>query len=242
LIRVSNDGRPFSKEDVYSICKVGWSSKTPKDYIGYLGVGVKAVFLISECPEIYSGDYQFKFDKSAWPDPERIPWQVVPIWIDKPNVQSSEEYKTIFNIPLKNPNLTEKIREEVKPEHLSNRILLFLRNIKKIEIVDHHQNFKRKIVKSVFSKSSDYEIYEIQEYENGSPKSDNRWLIFRSICNVPKEVKEDYITKEWERENVEKREVLVAFKLDEEGNLVREEKGTAHVGVFSFLPLKEVPS
>jgi hypothetical protein len=71
-IRISNDGNPFSEKDVKSICKVGRSSKTPKDYIGYLGVGFKAVFLISECPEIYSGDFRFKFDKNAWDDPSDI--------------------------------------------------------------------------------------------------------------------------------------------------------------------------
>ena len=64
-IRISNNGNLFSEEDVKSICKVGRSSKTPKDYIGYLGVGFKAVFLISECPEIYSGDFRFKFDKNV---------------------------------------------------------------------------------------------------------------------------------------------------------------------------------
>jgi len=67
-IRIFNDGDPFSEDDVKSICKVGRSSKTPKDYIGYLGVGFKAVFLISDCPEIYSGDFLFRFNKNAWDD------------------------------------------------------------------------------------------------------------------------------------------------------------------------------
>ena len=43
-IKISNNGLVFSEDDVKSICKVGRSSKTPKDYIGYLGVGFKAVF------------------------------------------------------------------------------------------------------------------------------------------------------------------------------------------------------
>jgi hypothetical protein len=241
-VRIFNDGIPFSEEDVKSICKVGRSSKTPKDYIGYLGVGFKAVFLISECPEIHSGDFRFKFAKNSWDDPTHTPWQVIPLWIDNPQIEFSEKYKTIFNLPVKEPKLLEKLREEVKPEHLSDRILLFLRNVMEIEIIDHTQNFKRKIVKSKSSKTSSHEIYQIQEYENDMLKNQDRWLIFRSDCGVPKEVKEDFMTKEWEREKVEKREVLVAFKLDEENNLVKEEKGTAHIGVFSFLPLKEIPS
>jgi len=240
-IKISNSGLVFSEEDVKSICKVGRSSKTPKDYIGYLGVGFKAVFIISGCPQIYSGGFQFKFDKASWPDSEHIPWQVIPVWIDNSNVDFSE-FKTIFVLPLKAPNLIEKLREEVNPEHLSNRILLFLRNIEKIEIIDIEQDSKRKIKKSEFSRTSEYEIYKIEEYENDILKGNDLWLIFRSTCDVPNDVKEDYLTKEWERENVEKREILVAFKLDDENNLIREEKGTAHIGVFSFLPLKEIPS
>jgi len=241
-IRVSNDGNPFSEEDIKSICKVGRSSKTPKDYIGYLGVGFKAVFLISESPEIYSGDFRFKFDKNAWDEPSHTPWQVIPLWIDSPQVELSDDYTTTFNLPLKEIKLIEKIREEIKPEHLSNRILLFLRNVKEIEIIDSSQNYKRKITKSEFSETSDYEICQIQEYENEVLRNQDRWVIFRSSCSVPQRVREDYITKEWERENVDKREVLVAFKLGNEDNLVIERKGTAHIGVFSFLPLKEIPS
>ena len=240
-VKISNNGNPFSEEDVKSICKVGRSSKTPKDYIGYLGVGFKAVFLISECPQIYSGGYRFKFDKSFWEDPEHTPWQIIPLWVDTPAVDIVED-KTIFILPIKTHDLLVKLREEVKPEHLNNRILLFLRNIKKIEIGDADQHLTRRFTKSEISKTSDYEIYQIQEYENEKLKSQDHWLIFRTICNVPPDVKKDYVTKEWERETVEKREVLVAFKLDGENNLIKEEKGTAHIGVFSFLPLKEIPS
>jgi len=73
-------------------------------------------------------------------------------------------------------------------------------------------------------------------------KNQDNWLIFRSVCEVPERVKGDYVTKEWDREKVKHREVLAAFKLDEGNNLIKEEKGTAHIGVFSFLPLKELKS
>jgi len=240
-VRISNDGRVFSKKDVKSICKVGRSSKTAIDYIGYLGVGFKAVFLISDGPEIYSGGYQFKFDRTTWRDSEHIPWQVIPLWIDKPSVDLLKN-DTNFVLPLKYPALVDTLRQEVGPEHLNDRILLFLRNIKKIEMVDTEHNWQRKIEKRRIIKKANYEIYEIEEHENETQKSEERWLIFRSISNVPPYVREDSVTKEWERENVEKREIVVAFKLDIKSNLVRTEKGTAHIGVFSFLPLKEIPS
>ena len=241
VIRIYNDGKPFSEEDVKSICKVGRSSKTPRDYIGYLGVGFKSVFLISNCPEIHSGAYHFKFDKNAWDDPEHTPWQVIPIWIDEYNTEELKK-ETWFILPLKTPELIEKIKEEIKPEHMNNRMLLFLRNIEKITIVDYDESVERRLVKSLLSKTSDYEIYQIREHVNEELVSKDRWLIFRRVCSVPLQVKEDYVTKEWERDGVGQREVLVAFRLDEEDNLTEEEKGTAHIGVFSFLPLKDIPS
>jgi glucosamine 6-phosphate synthetase-like amidotransferase/phosphosugar isomerase protein len=238
---ISNDGRLFSKKDVKSICKVGRSSKAARDYIGYLGVGFKAVFLISDRPEIYSGGYHFKFDRTAWRDSEHIPWQVIPLWIDKPTVDL-REHSTNFVLPVKYAALVDTLRQEVGPEHLNNRILLFLRSIKKIEMEDPEHNWQRKIEKRRIIKKANYEVYEIEERENDTQKSEERWLVFRSISEVPSYVREDPVTKDWERENVEKREIVVAFKLDIEGNLVRTEKGTAHIGVFSFLPLKEIPS
>ncbi len=245
-VRISNNGNSFLEKDVKSICKAGRSSKTPENYIGYLGVGFKSVFLISERPEIYSGDFHFKFDKNHWKDSDQKPWQVMPLWIDNPQVNISEKYKTIFNLPLKEEKLLEKIHSEVKPDHLNNRILLFLNNIEETEIIiyskqDPKQNFKRRIIKSKDSKTSGYEIYQIKEYKNDILEK-HRWVIFRSSCITPQEVKDDYVTREWEREHVCTREIVVAFKIDEENNLMQEEKGTAHMGVFSFLPLKEILS
>ena len=116
---ISNDGRPFSLEDVNSICKVGLSSKTPKEYIGYLGVGFKAVFLISEFVEIYSGDYRFKFDKKSWDDPEHTPWQIIPLWIDNPSLFIPQGYNTTFRLMVKEPSLVERIKEEVDRKNLN---------------------------------------------------------------------------------------------------------------------------
>lgn len=241
-IRIENDGLEFSEDDVKSICKVGRSSKTPRDYIGYLGVGFKAVFLITESPRIYSGEFSFKFDKSSWEEAENIPWQVIPIWIgDLDENMPSREF-TVFELPLKSPSLVEKLRLEVTPEHLNNRILLFLRNLTKIEVRDVEGHLNRRISKSKLPNTKGHEVYRIQEHRNGDPISDDLWLVLRSTPDVPVDVRNDYVTREWEREIVEKREVMVAFRLNDEFDLRKEEKGTAHIGVFSFLPLKEIPS
>jgi len=244
-VNILNDGRVFSRDDVSSICRVGMSSKTPKDYIGYLGVGFKSVFLISNSPEIYSGEYTFKFDRNYWLaqgfKPEEVPWQVIPLWIET-LVSLPSPYKTLFRIPVIDENIIQRLQQETTSEYISNRMLLFLRNLKGIEIKDNIDGVIRSIKKFLYKQTGDYEIYQIQEHINGDLKSQEYWLVFRSVCDVPPEVKEDKTTKDWERDQVDRREVLVAFRLDEKENLVIEEQATAHIGVFSFLPLKEVPS
>lgn len=228
-IQIFNDGKPFMSEDVESICKVGCSSKPIEDYIGYLGVGFKSVFLISENPQIYSIPYRFEFNKNRWGNVENIPWQIMPIWIEK---ALDEKWNTAFVIPLKNPEIADLIRAEIAPERLDIRIMLFLRNLKEITI-GGGEDGKRNLIKE----NEGNGIYLLEERGNGYLERE-RWLVFRKPCEVPLEVKEDYVTKEWEREKVKKREVVVAFKLNEENEL-EEVEGTAHIGAFSFLPLKE---
>lgn len=114
-IRISNSGKSFIAKDVDSICSAGQSSKPIEDYIGYLGVGFKSVFLISNSPEIHSGSYHFKFDKNHWQDAGKLPWQVVPIWIDKTETEKAD---TIFEVPLKHSDMAGTIRKEISRESL----------------------------------------------------------------------------------------------------------------------------
>jgi len=244
-VTIFNDGDFFESDDIKSICKVGRSSKTPTENIGYLGVGFKSVFLISDSPHIFSGDYRFKFDKNYWDNDEKIPWQLIPIWIEEPVVPQNDNWSTKFNLnfPEKiDQNTIQLIEDEVTNEHLNNRIVLFIKNIKNIIIYNAINDFKREIIKSDnLSKIDDYEIYSVEEYENDELKYKNQWLVFRKKVKIDEKIKKDP-NLHVSRKNLIEREVLVAFRLDEDNKLQREEKGTAHTGVFSFLPLKETKS
>jgi len=236
-LHISNNGKPFSEKDVTSICKVGRSSKTVQEYIGYLGVGFKAVFLISKKPQIYSGPWQFTFDQEHWHD-SRIPWQIVPLWLNILPAGIEPGYTTLFHLPLSGS--VQIPHAEIKDIH--SRILLFLNHLRELECVDHLRQQRRAITKSVVLQHSEYQIFELQEHLGEVALPPERWLLFRAVFPVPEVVQNDPLTIEWERQQVSAREVAVAFKLDEQGNLSKEEKGTAHIGVFSFLPLKEIPS
>lgn len=211
-VKVYNSGRAFTQKDVKSICQVGQSSKTPEDYIGYLGVGFKSVFLISEEPHIYSGEFKFKFDKRAYENPKNVPWQVMPIWQESlpPNTEISW-WKTTFYLPFSytDPKNIQKIREEIETESINSRLLLFFKKLRHIEIVDEVNNSRRLLKKSAIIESNKkYEIYELIEEKNKEEQK-SRWIISRKQCAVPQEVKEDNMTIEWERDHVKKREIII---------------------------------
>ncbi len=239
-LEIYNDGREFSFEDVESICSIGNSYKNKEHHIGYMGVGFKSVFLISNAPEIHSGEYHFKFDKSEFPDENKVPWQIIPIWVnDKVDLGG---YSTLFIIPFKIKGLSKKISEEIKND-ISSRLLLFVNNIEKIEIQDEIKKTSLIFSKENLEKKDEFSIYRLKEPISEDNKEDHtNWVVFGMEYEIPEHVKNDYNTKLWDRSDIKKREIRVAFKLDDDFNLVPEESGTAHMGVFSFLPLKEVES
>jgi hypothetical protein len=246
-VTILNDGREFDYNDVESVCNVGQSSKAHpdkgEDYIGYLGVGFKSVFLISDNPRIFSGEYQFEFDKHNWSDPTQNPWQITPIWMHDDTDTLPEEFNTKFEIPFSddiNQETFDKLTSELDVGQISDRTILFLKNLETIEIVDEVNGVEKTISKSVVVARDEYDIVEVTT-ERTDEVETTRWLRFNDTVEVPERVKEDRMTKQWERHTINHREIIVAFELDMDDTLQKQE-GTAHIGVFSFLPLKEVPS
>jgi len=239
-IRISNNGKSFDEDDVRSICDIAGSKKSPEEYIGYLGVGFKSVFLVSDMTKIYSGNYSFKFDKNLYENPKKVPWQIIPHLIED-NIEQIDEFTTTFIFNINNDNMMEKLRKEIEPEHINERLLLFLRNIKEIVLIDKLNNIIRKMKKTKIFVSDDYCIESIEHSYKNTLDVIN-WLVFKKSFEVPESVTNDYMTIQWERSNINKREIMIVFKLTNDGKLDDEIQGTAHIGVFSYLPLKEVES
>ena len=220
---IYNDGDPFSEKDIESICDIGQSSKSFEEYIGYFGIGFKSIFMISNSPEIHSKNFSFKFDKGQWP---KKSWQILPIWMEKNRILS-KDYNIIFRIPLKTQESVMKIRNELE-EQLNNRIILFLRNLNKIQIYDKINVNERIIIKSKILSKKYYEIYKIQEKLDNEIIEDNYWLLFRETYDVPEEIRNDELTITWNRQEVKKREIIIAV------NLITNQKGYDLISVEKF--------
>lgn len=241
-IAIHNDGRVFTSEDVDSICSIGVSSKAASDYIGYLGVGFKSTFLISDSVQIHSGGFHFKFDKHFWDDAATTPWEIIPIWVESSPTPPAADLTTSFLAEMRSGDRLEQIREETQTKWLNPRVLLFLRNLTTLEIRDAVSQTTRNLRKQSENdeRSGNYEIVSAEEHHDSELVSRQRWVVFRKTCRVPPEVQSDEATERYERKGITKREVVVAFRLDEDDRLIPEPEGTAHIGVYSFLPLKEV--
>lgn len=239
-VEILNDGRPFAAEDVDSVCSIGRSWKKPEGYIGYLGVGFKSVFLVSERPEIHSGPYHFTFRRDCWP--EDFPWQIVPVTL--PPEPLPGPWTTRFVLPLKGLEISEILRDEINPAKLNRRVLLFLKNLSRFELIDKERGVRRVVERSQQGETAFREdtglaerVFLLSE-ETQEGVTQERWLVVSRRCHVPSEVRADPVTRAWNRGEVRTREVILAFKLAEDGQL-DPVVGTAHMGVFSFLPLRE---
>ena len=230
-VKITHNGKPFDENDVKAISGIRSSKKPERGFLGYLGIGFKSVLKITDCPEIYSNGFQFKFDRTYWDDPSSTPWHVIPIWIDKPS-ELIDPSKTTFIIPFREATDAELITEEIKKIRLE--LYLFLRWLKKIEIVNEISDEPKWTLENLGENQDGITILK----SNGEER---RFKFFRRNVEVPDWVKEDRLTQEY-RANVTQREIAIGFALDKDGNLAPDEAGAMYGGVYSFLPLSEAKS
>jgi len=228
-IKLVHNGSPFIEKDVRAVCGIRSSKKPERGTLGYLGIGFKSVFKVSDAPEIHSGEFHFKFDKGHWSPSDNVPWQVVPVWIEG-SLPRVPDDATKFIVPFKDADYYHTLRSEL--EHLGTELYLFLKWLRKIEITDEVTNEKWTLQN--FGERDDVTTL-------GRDSTQQRFRFFRKVVTVPDAVRRDPLTQHYRR-NVVEREIAIAFALDDNNNLAPSEAGAMYGGVYSFLPLGEARS
>ena len=145
-----HSGDYFNPKNIAAICDINDGEKADnKKAIGYKGIGFKTVFLDNDYVLLNSGDFSFRFDKSAT-DVIDTPWQILPIWTEGNEID--EEIKSVFS---RHPNEEYRVKFALQPRDVkiltdksrddnyidlftkvfdSERIILFIPNIKKVSI------------------------------------------------------------------------------------------------------------
>jgi hypothetical protein len=226
-IRVTHNGTPFTEGNVDAICGVRSTKKPELGTLGFLGIGFKSVFKITDCPEVHSGEFHFKFDKSAHEDPPNVPWQIMPIWTDvSPEALNTE--LTTFIFPFRSTECYEQTRDELKK--LDVHVFLFLKWLRRLRVVDE-SNGQSVVVENLGETDGLISIKKDEAVQ--------RFVVCRRSTLVPAEVAGDPALLFYKRQSVKQREVVVAFAVDAEGNLNLLEDASALGSVSSFLPLVE---
>lgn len=229
-VLITHNARPFNEADVNAICGLRTTKKPELGSIGYLGIGSKSSFKVTDSPHIFSGEFHFKFDKNAWETPDEVPWQIIPLPVET-LPEHIEPAQTTFYLPFRDEKSYEETRNEFK--NLGLHLYLFLNWLKKITIIDEDAD------ETTILENLGEENGIITLARNGE---EERYLMFRRICEVPRYVAEDEITINAKRSNVKQREITAAFKVDENTNLISLASAAAHGGIYSFLPLGEEKS
>ena len=226
-IKVIHNGVPFKDANVDAICGVRSSKKPEEGTLGYLGIGFKSVFKVSDCPQIHSGGFHFKFDKGALPNPANEPWQITPIWIDDAP-ESLDPALTTFIIPFRSSEAYEQTLQEL--QKLDVHIFLFLKWLRRLNIVDEAKG-KRTLIENLG------EVNRVASLRKDSQT--HRFVVFRRVSPVPPEVAKDTSLEFYKRQTVKQREIVLAFRVDDSDNLQAIEDASALGSVSSFLPLVE---
>jgi hypothetical protein len=144
------------KDDVTGLCAAGVSPKHPRDHIGFIGVGFKSIFEISQCVEVHSGQFHFSFDRErAEEHDDEIPWRVVP-WSCKPTKETEVpteidgiEYTTRFVVRLDERGQQllsdDELFEPLRSENIDRRVFLFLKDERELSIDDEYSDTSRRI-------------------------------------------------------------------------------------------------
>ena len=136
----THSGANFNFNNVYALCSVNAEDKVDDiEKIGFKGIGFKSVFKANEFVYLKSGNYSFRFDKSF--HNVEHPWQLMPIWTDNEELEVSLKNNRRFlnsnvAIALKPRNIEKTLSDYSQTLELfrDERILLFLRNIEKVNV------------------------------------------------------------------------------------------------------------
>lgn len=228
-IILRHDGTLFTEENIWAICSVDRSTKDPETHTGFMGIGFKAVFRLSDAPHVFSGAYRFQFapdglGRDDWG------WILVPSWLETipPQAKTVGGDGTVFWLPYKS-ELKEGNRKRVERailDQFDSLSLMFLRN-----------------VRGIFVTKGDSRVRELLRQGNivletvrGHKDVQHQYKLFGGgadgLFQVPEEARSEYRVQESERDKVKVRRVELAFSLDDDGNL----RPLKDAKLYVFLP------
>lgn len=229
-----HNGQPFSERDLEGLCDIGNGNKmSDAQKIGYKGIGFKSVFMHSKCVTVVTEGTAFKFDEEACKilahnkgdeyQDVKMPWQIIPIPIDKPSLTEYGTYNVATVLAVNNG---AKLLGKVKRLLSDARFLLFL-NIGNLKMTLWDED---KEVLSL-SKNQDGDLLTLSK--NGEPQ--NKWLMYSKSINLTPNVKADLVYDTKTPDKLKKSdavEISFAVALDKDNRIIPLKDAV----VYTYLP------
>lgn len=246
-LSIINDGDIFYDDDFNTICDVN-SRKLPSlGFRGYIGIGFKSIFRITNRIDVHSGDFHFCFDKEYWDDSRRKgtpivnwPWEILPVEINPVELQGS--YTTGFFVPLestKGQEVLEEVGKFLSSNDFPKEVILLLEKVETIELQTPQLSFTitKELVESETLAVGKKELFLVRKQFAGQQYSEETfYLLFRKTVRVQDDIRRDTETELVRRSEISEREIGLVFGLDSEKNL--QFLSGKLSGVYSFLPVE----
>jgi hypothetical protein len=229
-------GKSFETKNVEAISKINKTTKKPGIHIGYMGIGFKSVFNLTDSPYIFCEPFRFRFSRED---------VIVPRWVEETEIPEPvkgylESGWTTFYLPLANSNLKHKGDVAETLLNIDPVILVFLKKTKTITVKTDSVTVR--FIKEAEDKSSPLSgnsecrklRLKIREVRNGDERFHN-FLVYKAR----KPVEQSAIDKEAESSRkAELKEVIImlVFTLDNRGDFDVEKRP-----LYTFLPTRYNP-
>lgn len=212
---VYNDGKVFDEDDVFAICSIGQGKKKHK--IGFMGIGFKSVFNITDSPQVISGSFNFTIKEYRYPEPNDD-MDVLPF-------EYNPDFGTIFILPYKKESPDKKDNLKDFLSGIDDKILLFLNNIKKLAFTDKTRGKDKTWSYSKSANGNSIELYD----SNSSTTSS--WYVFNKTIEVTnlqllKDMKE--------KKGLTHTTISLVFPMGDEDDIKKCKDGP----IYCFLPTK----
>jgi hypothetical protein len=222
-----HNGKDFDEADLRALCDIGETTKKPGIHIGFMGVGFKAAFKVTDTPYVFSGPFRFYFKRED---------VIVPYWVSHEDMPPCVKgyirkgHTTIF-LPFRKDLPAEiiEVLNETLLKTLEPLCLVFLKSISKIRIIV--RNASRNLTRTIESLSdAPLNIERVSVIEKNDKEKTFEYLVFRKALQVPEHVKSDYKAKESRRSELQTTDIFVVFSLQE--NSLKPEDSI----LYTFLP------
>ncbi|CAE8709567.1 unnamed protein product, partial [Polarella glacialis] len=254
----TNNESGMTSKDVEALCDINRSTKPAQSgKIGRKGVGWKAVFAVSDCPTVLSGDFRFRFDVSrrgqlGYVTPDDLSSQD---YADLPaTLRAAHEARdaaaTVLFLPLRGiagqaeddggTAAASLIRGSVERLLASPAWLLFLRQLRHVTWEDSSSQMTSTPIAMSAERRGDTLVVRQRasgQGESSSPMDSIQelpYLVHRKRASVP-----ESLLPKGSREGAEE-EVAIAFLPACSDNAADQSAPEIEAAVFCFLPVRPV--